>query len=46
MSSSTNGNAEPLVIGTRLEPLVDDFLIADWRAGSSFACIRLSDRKW
>lgn len=29
MSSSTNGNAEPVEIGTRLEPLVDDFLLAD-----------------
>ena len=29
MSSSTSANSEPIDIGTRLEPLIDDFLIAE-----------------
>ena len=29
MSSSTDANAEPVAIGSRLEPLVDDYLFAN-----------------
>ena len=29
MSSSTTAHAQPIDIGTRLEPLIDDFLIAE-----------------